>query len=177
MKKIISIIFLALILAALFAGWKVFGPAVSTSHGDYLYIRTGENFEGFKDSLVSQKYLGGTSWFNMVSKVMSFKPETIKAGKYKVKNGMSLFSLVRMLKNGRQTPVNLVITKLRTKEDFAGKAGRMFECDSVQVINFLKIALVTPEPLWQLRAPFFQDIWHTQFSKPAANNTASPRAT
>jgi len=137
MKKIISIIFLALILAALFAGWKVFGPAVSTSHGDYLYIRTGENFEGFKDSLVSQKYLGGTSWFNMVSGVMGFKPETIKAGKYKVKKGMSLFSLVRMLKNGRQTPVNLVITKLRTKEDFAGKAGRMFECDSVQVISFL----------------------------------------
>ena len=50
---------------------------------------------------------------------------------------MSLFSLVKMLRSGRQAPVNLVITKLRTKEDFAKKAGNMFECDSLQLISFL----------------------------------------
>lgn len=137
MKKIISLVLTALLLVALFAGWKVFGPALSTSHGDYLYIRTGESFDSFKDSLVSDKFLGSTGWFERVSGIMGFKPENIKAGKYKVKNGMSLFNLVRMLKNGRQVPVNLVITKLRTKEDFAHKAGSLFECDSLQVIHFL----------------------------------------
>lgn len=137
MKKITSVILFALLLIALFAGWKIFGPAVSTSHGSYLYVRTGENFERFTDSIVSQKYIGSSSWFNLVSKLEGFKPENIKAGKYKVKDGMSLFNLIRMLKNGRQTPVNLVITKLRTKEDFAGKTGKLFECDSAQVMDFL----------------------------------------
>jgi UPF0755 protein len=33
--------------------------------------------------------------------------------------------------------VNLVITKLRTKEDFASLAGRKFESDSLQVIEYL----------------------------------------
>jgi UPF0755 protein len=137
MKKIIPIVLLALLLIALFAAWKVFGPALSTTHGEYVYIRTGESFDGFKDSLVSQKYLGSTGWFDRVSSFMGFKPENIKAGKYKVKDGMSLFNLVRMLKNGRQVPVNLVITKLRTKEDFAHKVGNLFECDSSQVISYL----------------------------------------
>ena len=50
---------------------------------------------------------------------------------------MNLFNLVRMLKNGRQLPVDLVIIKFRTKEEFAGRIGREFETDSLQMLNFL----------------------------------------
>jgi UPF0755 protein len=50
---------------------------------------------------------------------------------------MSLFELVRMLKNGRQTPVSLVITKFRLKEDFARKLGQLFEFDSLTAIRYL----------------------------------------
>lgn len=137
MKKIISIVVLVVLLIAAFAGWKIFGPTLSTSHGEYLYIKTGENFEGLKDSLVSQNYISGSGWFDKAAKLIGFTPDKVKAGKYKVKKGMSLFNLVRMLKNGKQTPVNLIITKLRTKEEFARKTGNLFECDSLQVINFL----------------------------------------
>src|SRR5882724_5129006 len=137
MKKIVLIVLLILFLAAAFAGWKIFGPTISVAHGDFFYIKTGETFDGVKDSLVSQKYISGPGWFEKAAKLIGFDQQKVKAGKYKVKTGMSLFNLVRILKNGRQTPVNLVITKLRTKEDFARKAGNMFECDSLQVMNFL----------------------------------------
>jgi UPF0755 protein len=50
---------------------------------------------------------------------------------------MSIMNLVRMLRSGRQTPVNLVITKLRTKEDLAKKIGENFETDSLSAINFI----------------------------------------
>ena len=50
---------------------------------------------------------------------------------------MSVYKLVRMLRGGFQAPVNLVITKLRTKEDFAKRAGNIFESDSLQLIQFL----------------------------------------
>jgi UPF0755 protein len=66
---------------------------------------------------------------------MGFK--TVKAGKYEIKKGMSLFELVRVLKNGRQTPVKLVITKYRLKEDFAKKLGQQFEFDSLAAMQFL----------------------------------------
>lgn len=42
-----------------------------------------------------------------------------------------------MLRSGKQVPVNLVITKLRTKEDLAKKIAAGFETDSTTVINFL----------------------------------------
>ncbi len=50
---------------------------------------------------------------------------------------MSIVNLVRMLRAGRQEPVNLVITKLRIKEDLAKKIGNNFETDSNSVIKFL----------------------------------------
>ncbi|HEU4470413.1 MAG TPA: endolytic transglycosylase MltG, partial [Flavisolibacter sp.] len=53
------------------------------------------------------------------------------------KKGSSLLSIVRRLRNGQQTPVNLVITKLRTREDLARLIGRRFETDSAQMIDFL----------------------------------------
>jgi UPF0755 protein len=75
-------------------------------------------------------------WFDQVAKYADY-PKKVKAGKYKVTDGMSLFHLIKMLRRGNQVPVNLVITKLRTKEDLARKIGDNFEVDSSTVMNFL----------------------------------------
>jgi UPF0755 protein len=50
---------------------------------------------------------------------------------------MSLFEIVRLLRNGDKLPANLVIAKLRTKEDLASFIGKRFECDSLSVIRYL----------------------------------------
>lgn len=50
---------------------------------------------------------------------------------------MSVVSLVRMLRNGTHTPVDFVVTKIRTREQLAGRLGRAFEFDSVAAIDFL----------------------------------------
>jgi UPF0755 protein len=50
---------------------------------------------------------------------------------------MSVMDLVRMLKNGNQSPINLTITKLRTREDLAKKLGENFEFDPAQMAGFL----------------------------------------
>ena len=64
------------------------------------------------------------------------KFNTARAGKYELKEGMSLYELIRMLKSGKQTPVNLVITKLRLKADLARRMARIFEFDSTQAMQF-----------------------------------------
>jgi UPF0755 protein len=61
----------------------------------------------------------------------------IKPGKYKIESGNSILGIVRLLRNGQQTPVNLVITKIRTKEDLASLTGRRFECDSMSMMLYL----------------------------------------
>jgi UPF0755 protein len=63
--------------------------------------------------------------------------KSIKPGKYEIKKGTSLLTLVRTLRNGRQTPVNFTITKVRTKEGLAEMVGRKFESDSAAMLNFL----------------------------------------
>ena len=85
---------------------------------------------------LKNKIISGTFWFDKISNYIDY-PQKVKAGKYKITDGMSLYHLIKMLYSGKQVPVNLVITKLRTKEDLAKKISEIFESDSLTVINFL----------------------------------------
>jgi UPF0755 protein len=90
-----------------------------------------------KENLVNRKVIRNTAWLNRVASWLKYK--SVKPGRYEIKDGMSLYKLVRMLRAGQQSPVKMVITKERTKELFAGKMGNKFdlECDSLQMIKFL----------------------------------------
>ena len=137
MKKKILLGTAALMVAiAAFFAWKFFAAPVSTEkEGTYLYIKTGSTFKDVQTELVKNKFIHNSVWFRMVSKAAGYK--VVKPGRYKVTKGMSLMSLVRMLKNGQQSPVNFVITKIRTKEGLAEKLANSFECDSGEVMNYL----------------------------------------
>ena len=135
-KKIILSTIGVLILIAGFFAWKFFGSAVSSEkEGKYLFIKTGSSFQDVEDELIKNKFIHSTVWFRMVADIAGYK--NVKPGRYEIKKGMNLMHLVRMLKNGQQSPVNFVITKIRTKETLAGRIGSSFECDSLQVIAFL----------------------------------------
>jgi UPF0755 protein len=133
-RKTFLIVFTALIVVLAFAAWKVFGPSVSSPEEKNLYVKTGSAFSDLKDQLVSKKIISSGRWFDWVASVMKFS--VAKAGKYEIKDGMSLFQLIRMLKNGKQTPVKLTITKIRLKEDLARKLAQQFEFDSLTAMQF-----------------------------------------
>ena len=61
----------------------------------------------------------------------------LSPGKYQIRKGQSIIQIVRMLKNGRFGEVNLVINKLRTKQDFAKLISNTFPLDSAEVLNFM----------------------------------------
>ncbi|MBO9595883.1 MAG: endolytic transglycosylase MltG [Niabella sp.] len=134
-KKKVPYLLLLLLLLAAFILFKFLGPATHKTEKGFLYVKTGTTMEQLKAQLVKEQFLPGTTWFNMAAGALGFK--TVKPGKYKVAGGTSILSLVRMLKNGNQVPVDLVITKIRTKEALAGRIGKLFECDSLKTIGFL----------------------------------------
>ncbi len=137
MKKLLFGLLIFLLLTGAITGYLIFGPATSFQAPSYeLYIHTGMNYEELDSTLKKDEVLAHPGVFNWMAKRVSY-PANIKAGKYEIKEGMSLLNILKMLKNGRQVPVNLVITKLRTKEDLAGMIGRKFECDSAAFIRFL----------------------------------------
>jgi UPF0755 protein len=138
-KKLILIILVILLAGAAFIGWRFFMSNTAFSEkSKYLYIRTGhatydEAFQTIKDS----QLVKNPGSFDFLAHRMDL-PEKIRAGRYEVKKNMSLSDIVRMLRNGQQSPVNLIITKLRTKEDLAAMIGRKFECDSASVMDYIK---------------------------------------
>lgn len=138
MKKIVLVVLLLLVVAAGIAGWIFLGPATGFSASkEVLYIRTNAaSKQAVLDSLDENKIITNHTAFNWLANQMDLW-KRLKPGKYEIKKGSSLLSIVRMLRNGRQTPVNLVITKLRTKEDLARLVGNKFECDSAEMFAFL----------------------------------------
>ena len=138
MKRILIIVLVILFIGAAVIGWIFFGPATGFD-GDkatlYISSKTATK-SAVLDSLSKNKIIKGQGSFSMLAGQMNYWSK-IKPGKYEIKNGSSLFTILRILRNGQQTPVNLVITKLRTKADFARLVGNKFESDSLEMIRFL----------------------------------------
>jgi UPF0755 protein len=138
MKKVIIILIALLLLGAAAIAWVFFGPATAFDKSKQsLYISSAAPIKkAVLDSLTNNRILKNETAFEWLANRMNYW-KNIKPGKYDIKKGSSLMNIVRMLRNGQQTPVNLVITKLRTKEDLSRLVGRKFETDSTQMINFL----------------------------------------
>jgi UPF0755 protein len=135
-KLLLALLLLMLILACIF-GYLLLGPATSFTSRSYdLYIHTGMDYADVDSILKQDEVISHPAVFNWLANRASY-PGNVKAGKYEVHKGMNLLNLLKMLRNGRQVPVNLVITKLRTREDLAGMIGRKYECDSAAFMRYM----------------------------------------
>ena len=136
-RKLIVSLFIFVLAVILFLAWKVTGGNTFFKEEKYtLYIKTGSSFENVMQTLRADSVIKNPGMFSFIAKKLSL-PQKIKAGKYEIKRGTGIWAIVQMLRNGKQTPVNLIITKLRTKEDFARFAGQRLECDSLAIITYL----------------------------------------
>ncbi|MDB5203885.1 MAG: Endolytic murein transglycosylase [Ferruginibacter sp.] len=135
MKKFVRLFILLLLIVAAWAAWNFFGPVVHSPEGKYFYIPTGSDYATVKQKLLAENIIPNGFFFERVAKQVNYN-SNIKPGRYEI-NGGNILSLVRMLKSGNQSPVKLVINKLRTKEDLAGKIAANFETDSLTAIRFL----------------------------------------
>ena len=137
-RKIVLALLGIIILAGLFVGWRFFMSNTPFSQkSKFLYIRTGHaTHQDLINTIRTDTLLSNPGSFELIAGWMDVW-EKLSPGKYEIKNGTSLFDLARILRNGRQSPVNLIITKLRTKEDLASLIGIKFECDSASVIAYM----------------------------------------
>ncbi|MBZ5855815.1 endolytic transglycosylase MltG [Flavihumibacter profundi] len=134
------ILLLLAIIGAILAGtvaWIFLGPATAFKGKTFqLEIHTGSTYENVILEIRNKNLVYHPAMFNLLAKQLNY-PEKVKAGRYTLHNGSSLVSIIRKLRNGQQDPVNLIITKLRTKEEFAGLAGKKFESDSAIFLQYL----------------------------------------
>ncbi|MEO9021783.1 MAG: endolytic transglycosylase MltG [Ginsengibacter sp.] len=135
-RKVFLLLLVLIGLTLAFCAWKIFGPTINNPEKKSFYISTGSTYQQVKENLLKDRFISGDFWIDKIANYINY-PEKVKAGKYKITDGMSLYHLLKMLHSGKQIPVNLVITKLRTKEDLARKIAANFETDSLTTIDFL----------------------------------------
>lgn len=130
-KKIL--LFAALCILAsvgIFFIYRILGPNTQPfSDHKYFYIRTGSTYSDVLKALEEQGIVRHIKSFEWVAGRTDY-PHHVRAGRYEIHAGMSSFALARLLRSGRQSPVNLVINKLRTKQDFIRMVSLHLEADS-----------------------------------------------
>jgi len=115
----------------------LFAPNISIKNEDdsYLYIRDNSSMEDVISNLQSSAKVFSVFTFQQTAIILNYK--NIRPGRYEIKNGMSNFKLVRILKNGRQTPLKLTFNNIRTKEQLAGKLSKTIMADSASILQLM----------------------------------------
>lgn len=137
MKKVIISLIVVILVISLSLAWLILGSATNFQENRrYLFVYTGKaNKTAVMNFIDTSDLLKNPGVFEWVAGSMDLW-KRLKPGRYEIKQGENILSIVRMLRNNRQSPVNLVINKLRTTEDLAQVLGKSFESDSTDIMQF-----------------------------------------
>ncbi len=138
MKRFFSLALIFIIIAGAAFAWMCFSSGTAfIEKSRYFLIEKGETDKASVLGALEKKHIiKHSTAFSLLASALGVW-DKLQPGKYEVKKGESLLTLARTLKNNRQAQLNLVINKLRIKEDFAKLIGKNFISDSTAVMNFL----------------------------------------
>jgi len=140
MKRIISgaaLIIIIIISVTAYYGYSVLFKSNTSGKEAFLLIPHGSDYNSIIDSLNSMKVIKNMGNFKKVSRFEGLK-ESFKPGRYRIKPGMGNRELIRAIKYGWQTPLNITISgNIRTKEKLASVLARKIECDSASMADML----------------------------------------
>ncbi len=129
--------FLLLLGAGGFVAYKIWGPNTGAmSHGNYLYIPTNASYDYVLQALEQGEYVHDVASFDILAQRAKYN-NMVKPGRYNIPNGISNYDLIRLLRSGKQEPINVVINKLRTKQDFIKIISGNLEADSSSIAKLL----------------------------------------
>ena len=120
MAKIVIIILLSLLCSAGIIALFTFGNGTNFSEKarSFIILENQTDQKSVMAILEKEHIISNNFAFSTLSSQMNIWGK-IKPGKYEIRKGQSIWSIIRQLKNGRSAEVNLVINKVRTKEDLA----------------------------------------------------------
>lgn len=138
MKQKILLIIGALVVILLMIIWLFFGPATQfKGQSKYIYIRDGKDAKmQLQRQLEENHLIRNTGIFYFVADQFEVW-KRVKSGRFEIQKGQSLYNILQNFRHSVQSPVKLIINKIRVKEDLARIIGKNFSTDSLTAINFL----------------------------------------
>lgn len=136
MKKKIGVFIAVLMLIGIFYAYRIYTRiyASNVTETAYVFIPTNTDFEDMIPLV--KPYLKNLDGFVWVAEKKNY-PNKIRAGKFKIDEGMSNDELVNHLRGGKQETVTLTFNNQDTFEKLAGRIAAQIEADSVGVLNAL----------------------------------------
>ncbi|MEI7489901.1 MAG: endolytic transglycosylase MltG [Bacteroidota bacterium] len=99
-----------------------------------IYIPTGTDFNGLLRILKEKSLLKNEQSFIFTAERKHYI-KRVKAGKYRIHDGISNNELVSQLRMGRQEPVHLSFQGARNTAELAGRLGHQVEADSASLMK------------------------------------------
>ena len=133
-----SSVLIILLSIIIYAGYDMFfAPNVRPVSGRaVIYVPESAGYEQAMDSVKSVLSVKSPRIFEWVAARKKY-PGSVKPGKYVIDKPISYNALINILRGGRQTPVNITFSRIRTLNELAGKIGGQIEADSSEIIEFL----------------------------------------
>lgn len=128
----------ALLAVVLYFAYILFMPNIfpKSEKKAYLCLPDSSKFEDVITLLEKKATVTNTSAFRQVASLLHYG-DKVRPGRYEFKSGMNNFQLVRILRSGRQTPVQLSFNNIRTKEQLAARLSEQLMADSTSILNLL----------------------------------------
>lgn len=138
--KIFIAIAVVLVLIALALGWyiknTVFKP-IKLDQTAFVYIYPTTDYAELSEQIKEKVELPSEKMFDMISKRMNY-PQSVKTGRYAIKDGMTVPEIIRTLRAGNQSPTKLTFNNMRTREDLSGRISEQLMLDSLSLLSALK---------------------------------------
>ena len=133
--------FAATIVFAIFA-YNIYGDVQKPNvdlrgrKSAYLYVHTGCMYADVVKMLKDSNFVIDIESFDWVARQKNY-PQLVKAGRFKIRNGMSNNQLINMLRSGAQEPVKVTIGKSRSIMKIAEAIAAKIEVDESELYMLL----------------------------------------
>ena len=123
-----------LFLCGVFLGWVLLSSFSPKGAGTYIYVDRGDTpavvFEKMQRVASPRQMLG----VRLTAFLLGYGGH-VRAGRYETGGGVSSLRLVRNLRNGRQSAVQLVIPVVHTVNDLAARLSGQLQADSATLVR------------------------------------------
>ena len=140
-KILISVIVFSTLLSSIsvYLYQMFYSPNFLINQKDkFLMIEDNMNFNDVRNKLIQDTILNDVLSFSVLSKAMKYN-QNIKSGAYKIKSNMSNYSLIKMLRSGNQTPINISFNYARRIEDLAPIITNKLKINEDEFMNYIEL--------------------------------------
>ncbi len=137
MKRKIIFITIALIIIGTFFAYNIYSKIYNSNVKEtaFIYIPTNSEFTDIQRLI--DPFLKNTKSFSWVAEKKNY-PNKIRAGKFKITEGMSNDVLVDHLRGGEPETVKLTFNNQDSYSKLAGRIALQIEADSISILNAMK---------------------------------------